>query len=90
MASNKNINIDRETIQAIAAELNKLNNQQQPTPSAHAQTGANCEIKPRKQTANGGNKSTWRDIVKLCSIIGLFIFWSSVFIILWSKVLAYI
>ena len=90
MASNKNINIDRETIQAIAAELNKLNNQQNPTPSAHAQTGANCGKNPTKQTAINKNRNTWRDVAKLLSILGLFVFWSSVFIILLYKLTSYI
>ena len=86
----KNINIDRETIQAIAAELNKLNNQQQPTPSAHAQTGANCENPTRKQTAINKTPLNWHAIIKLCSVLGLFIFWSSVFVILLYKLASYI
>ena len=89
MASKKTY-IDRETIQAIAAELNKLNDQQQPTPSAHAQTGANCGNKPTKPKANNKNNFCWRDVAKLLSVLGLFIFWGSVFIVLWFKVLAYI
>ena len=88
--ADKKTYIDRETIQAIAQELNKLNTQQQPTPSAHAQTGANCGKNQTKPNANSNKKTAWGDVVKLCSIIGLFIFWGSVFIVLWCKVLAYI
>ena len=91
-----------EDIQAIAQELNKLQqdtktaqavrslDQQQPTPSARAQTGANCGKKSPNQNATTKNASGWQAIAKLLSIIGLFAFWACVFVVLLVKVLAYI
>lgn len=89
--------LSREDIQAIAAELNKLNNQasaDKAQNSKRASAGANnmrqnMQQQTSKKTHGGGGRDA-NPIVNNIAIVGLFLFWAIVFIVLLIKLAPYI
>ena len=89
--------LSREDIQAIAQELNKLNNQAPADKaqnikraSAHADNKRqNMQQQPSKKTHGGGGCGA-TSILNNAATIGLFLFWATVFIILLIKLAPYI
>ena len=87
--------IDRESIQAIAQELNRIQQQQNTAvnnkcASAHADnTRKNMQQKTSKKThAAGDNKHA--NLLNNVATVGLFLFWAVVFIVLLIKLAPYI
>ena len=93
-------NLSREDIQAIAQELSRINSTNSSASegkkskpqhaSTRAQGGAtsgkinNSKSAPKKSSGSGG------ETLKNLGIIGLFVFWATVFIILLIKLTPYI